>query len=483
MRFPYKGTIVVLSSIIAGCGGKGALPPPSGSSGFGSPSNVDWSTFGDGIAREGFNPNESALTASNASGLRLIWSRDLGRAIDAQPIYAAGVKIGSSTHDVLYVGTEGGLFDAIDAQSGAVLWSKTLGSTTSTCQDLPGGVFGITDTAVFDRTTDRVYVADGQDEVHALAMDTGQEAAGWPVAATPYVSQEHVYAALTYNPSNQLLYVETASYCDTTPYQGRIVAIDTNDASIAATFLPSQSLNGGGLWGMGGASIDASTGDVFIATGNTESTTEHDAYGEQVMRLTADLAVEATNYPGLSSGIDDYDFGSTPMLYQFSSCPPELTAQNKDGVLYIYGQSTIASGPVQSLEMSVPGGGGHFIGVAAYSPQNGLVYIGDPSGYGSYTNGLVALKVQSDCSLALAWQKAEGPNNDDDDNIGATVAGDVVYSADGLGDAIFANDAATGRPLWNSGTTIGGAVMAPPAVTAGHVFVGSWDHKLYAFGI
>jgi hypothetical protein len=303
------------------------------------------------------------------------------------------------------------------------------------------------------------------------------------VTVTPAVSQEHVYSALTYNPANRLLYVETAGYCDITPYQGRIVAIDTGSASIVATFLPAGALNGGGLWGMGGASVDASTNDVFIATGNTESTTAHDAYGEQVVRLTAALSVEAANYPGLANGTSDYDFGSTPMLFSAAGCPQQFTAQNKDGTLYVYASNDLSAGPAQALDMADDSDAGQFIGVATYSPQQNMVYVGDPAGYGIYDDGLVAFTVNGNCSLSLAWQTNEGPQPPDNDSVGSSVANGVAYSVDGIGNQLFANDAQTGAALWNSGALIAGPVFTPPAIAGGEIYVGSWDHELYAFGL
>jgi outer membrane protein assembly factor BamB len=480
-------TLLALALLVSGCGGPGGgttLPSTGGgesSAGASQPS--DWSTFGDGLARQGYNANETTLTSANVATLALQWKQNLGAAITAQSLYAAGVSIGGSLHDVLYIGTEGGLFYAIDAHTGAVLWQKQLGMLTNTCDDLESGEYGITDTATYDRATGRVYVVDGLDKLHALDMKSGKEISGWPVTVTPNSSQEHVYGALTYNPANHFIYVETASYCEDRPYQGRIVAVDTSSTAVVGTFLPSGTGDGGGIWGMGGASIDAATNDVFIGTGDDFGTTRHDDYAEHVIRFTPTLGIVAANYPTLVSGALDYDFGSTPMLFVSPGCPAQLSVKNKDGTLYVYGEDTIASGPLQSLEMADPTEGGRFIGVTTYSPATNMLYVGDPGGYGPYTYGIIALQVQPDCSLTLAWQMTEGVSTTYGDNIGATVANGVAYSNSGRAEEIFANDATTGALLWDSGTTIGGYAFAPPTVTAGHVYVGAWDDNLYAFGL
>ena len=58
----------------------------------------------------------------------------------------------------------------------------------------------------------------------------------------------------------------------------------------------------------------------------------------------------------------------------------------------------------------------------------------------------------------------------------------VVYYGDGFGNTLRAFDAETGAPLWDSGSTINGPILAAPTVVDGRVFVSSWDGHVYAFG-
>ena len=53
------------------------------------------------------------------------------------------LRIKGSLHDVAFIGDAGGIFHAVDADTGALLWKVSLGMWTSPCQDLPGGKFGI----------------------------------------------------------------------------------------------------------------------------------------------------------------------------------------------------------------------------------------------------------------------------------------------------------------------------------------------------
>ena len=454
------------------------------------PAYTDWSTFGFDVARSGYNPNETTLTPGNVSSLQLSWSVDLGAAIDAQAVVATNVAVkphgnkSATAMTLVYVGTEGGTFYALGADTGQTIWHKSLGMQSTSCGDLPSGQFGITGTATFVRSTNRIYVADGLDRVHALDMSSGQEAAGWPVTVATTPSQDHMYGGLTYNAANQLLYAETASICDTSPWHGRIVAISTASASIVATFYPAGPYSGAGIWGMGGASIDTATNDVYVATGNdivAPAPSQSSAYGDAVVQLNANLGVLAFNTAPISE--PDQDFGATPILFQLPGCPAQVSAKNKDGVLFTWNRDSISSGPVQALQLANASSDGAFIGVPAYSPAADLLYVGNPNDFGNFSHGLVALQGQGACSgFTLGWKAAVGPSTTSNDNEAPTVANGVVYFTDGLGHQVFAFSAASGAMLWNSGATISGNVFAAPTAD-GRVYIGSWDHKLYAFGV
>ena len=128
-----------------------------------------------------------------------------------------------------------------------------------------------------DRGKNLLYFADGHNQVHAVNLGTGKEAYGWPVTIADYTPDHNfMHGGLTYNPSNGLLYAVTGSTCDISPWYGRIVAINTNAPSIAGTFYTfsgtsSPGVSGGGIWGPGGGWIDPGTSDVFVATGNADT--------------------------------------------------------------------------------------------------------------------------------------------------------------------------------------------------------------------
>jgi outer membrane protein assembly factor BamB len=437
----------------------------------------DWSTYGFDDARSGENVLETSLGTANAAGLHSLWSFDLGAVTISQPVLASGVVVNSAVRNILYIGTEHGDFYALDADSGAVVWQRNLGSVQTTCHDTPDTVFGIGGAAVIDHSVGVVYVAGGDGGVYGLDMVSGTSKTGWPVKKTFTAAQEHVYGGLTI--AGGQLYVTVASHCDISPYHGRVIDIDIATHRIVKRFYPAgTTVDGGGIWGPGGVSVDTVNGHVFAATGNAKTTPETYRYSDSVVELTNALSV--VGHQALATRFDR-DYGATPILYQAPGCPAQLAAKNKSGILVVYTRGSVSAGYTQRLQIASIKDG-QFNGIPAYSSQTQMLYLSNSSdsNVGTYKHGMVALKVQPDCSLRLAWQVTVGPNFSSVSP--PTVANGVVYYGDGPGDQLLAFDAATGAQLWNSGTTIAGPVFATPMVANGKLYAGSWDHKLYAFG-
>lgn len=448
---------------------------------------IDWPTYGYDARRTGYNPQENTLSVSNVGSLRELWTFELNGVTNTQPIYASGVNVNGVSTSIVYVGDEQGFLYAVNAATGKQIWSQNLGVQQTKCDDLPGGVFGVTSTPSLDRATNRLYASGGNGDVYALDMSTGKIASGWPV---PLVnpSLEHVYGAI--NIFNGKLYAAAASYCDLGKYKGRVLAVDTATARVTEQFIPTGEPGpaGGGIWGMAGVSIDA--GNVYAAVGNAKFIPENYRYANHVVRLDSSLNVISSNYPNESFiGVLplDLDFGATPLLLQSTSCPkPLLAVQNKSGTLYLYDQDNIQSGPLQKLQLAniFKAPEGQFIGIPAFSPATNFVYVSNPSDstLGTYKHGMVALEVQNNCRLKLAWQSTMGPNAQAPYSP-PTVANGVVYQADGVGSTVRAYNASNGNLLWS--TTFPGThpVFAAPTVVNGNLYIGAWDKKLHAFGL
>jgi outer membrane protein assembly factor BamB len=419
---------------------------------------ADWTTFGAGNARRGFTTE-----TLDARSLAHAWSYDLGGVVNAQPLYSGGV---------VFAGSEGGAFAALDAATGTPLWTRRLAAVDTDCSDVPGGVHGISATPVLDRRRRTIWVAGGDARVWALDAATGRTRAGWPVRVGR--RGEHVWGALAR--SRGRLYVATASHCDNAFYRGRLVALDPRSGARRAQWFPVGRARGGGIWGWGGVVADG-RGDLFVATANAQyPRPENYRYAEHLVRLSPRLRVRQAHHPRLPR-MDDNDFGGSPILFRARGCPPQLAVVHKNGQVFLYDRASIRAGPRQRLQV---GSLEAFsaLGTHAWSPRTRTLYVANGS-TGRYAQGLVALRLGSRCRLRLRWQAAYGeaptwPTT-------PVVAGDVVVFGDGSGRRLHALDARTGEPLWSS-DAVTGDLYGGPIVAGGMLFAPSWDEKLHAFG-
>src|SRR5579871_4599159 len=338
---------------LAGCGGSsavnpGAAPQARTVSHVNQPLRVrkassgatDWDSFGFDLQRSGYNPLETKVGTNNVGSLQQLWTANVGNGMVHEPVLASGVYVNGQSTNVLYAGSaNGSTMYAIDATNGSVLWQDPVPSSSYHCYKKTS-TFSIGETPAIDRGKNLLYFSDGQNEVHAVDLATGKEASGWPISVANYTpDHNYMHGGLTYNPANGLLYGVTGSQvCDISPWYGRVVAINTSGPSIAGAFFPMSGTatpgpSGGGIWGPGGASIDPSTNNVFVATGNADTHkggSQHADYSEQVIELSATLGtVIASNYPTnipIVNGDNDFDFGATPLLFQPSGCPLLLAA-------------------------------------------------------------------------------------------------------------------------------------------------------------
>ena len=430
-----------------------ALPAPARA--------ADWTTFGFDNARTGAGTQETTLSPSTAGTLQHAWSYDLGGVINAQPLYAGGV---------VFAGSEAGNLAALDAVTGEPRWTRRVTALDTICNDVPGGVHGISATPVIDRRRGTIWVAGGDGRVWAFDLATGHGRKGWPVRVGG--KGEHVWGALTL--SRGRLYVATASHCDNAFYRGRLVALDPRTGEQRARWFPVGRAKGGGIWGWGGTVADARDGDVYVATANAQyPRPENYRYAEHLIRLSARLRVRQSHHPRLPK-MDDNDFGGSPILFRASGCPRQLAVVHKNGQVFLYDRDRVRSGPRQRLQV---GNLEAFSALGTHAWANRTLYVANGSS-GRYAQGLVALRLDSRCRLGLAWQQPFG--TDPTWPTTPVVANGVVLLGDGSGARLRAFDAASGEPLWDSGD-VTGHLYGAPIVADGRVFAPSWDEKLHAF--
>lgn len=444
----------------------------------GSAHAASWTTYGFDLERTGFNPKEHFLGTVNAGRLREVWSAKLGGVSNTQPIVVEKVELDDGrTLDLVLAGSESGRLIAFDAATGARVWGRRLGSRVTVCKStFPEGRFGVTATPTVDRKRKTVYVVDGKAQAYALDLRTGKTKKGWPATVTKRSRQEHVWGALAF--SRGVLYAGTASHCDEVTFHGRVVGIDRRGEKVAEWFpAGTKRGRGGGVWGWGGVAIDRRDGNLYTATGNGQVVSETVGYSERIVRLSPSLRVVSSHLPNVPKHADN-DFGAAAILYRAKGCPRQAAVVHKSGYLLLYDRKSIKQGPRQTLALANPDESAS-LGTYAYSPKTRMLYVATRSASpdGRYRGGIVALAVGADCRLRLAWQQSPSPTPELPST--PAVANGVVYLASGR--EVFGYDAASGRPLWRSGTAMAGVVYAAPTVVNGRVFAVSWDRKLHAF--
>jgi hypothetical protein len=436
----------------------------------------------------------------------------------AQPLYVAS---GPGSKATLIAVTEQNVVVAIDASSGAQLWTSTIGAPVPVAQ-LPCGdidPLGITGTPVVDTTARAIYVAamttpDGgvtkQHRVFALSLDDGSTLAGWPLdvngITTPGGAQ--TFASTVQNQRGALLlnsgtlYVPYGGHAgDCGAYHGWVVAVPVVHPAAATAW--ATTARGGAVWAPGGIATDGTS--IFAATGNTFAASTWMG-GEAVVRLGAGATFSGaptdffapSDWPHLDAG--DLDVGgSGPVVIDVPGATPSqlLIALGKNGVAYLLdrnnlggfgtGDGTLGEG-LQSAAVST----GSIINAAAsYRTPSGtyVVFntIGSGSGCPAGPGNVVALKIGATAppTLSIAWC-AEHPGRGSP--IVTTTDGTanaVVWTVGAEGNSrLFAFDGDTGTVLFAGGgaAELLGTVrrFQTPIAIHGRIFVAA-DNELVAF--
>jgi outer membrane protein assembly factor BamB len=335
-----------------------------------------------------------------------------------QPGSGAGVLIVATDQDEVY---------AIDAQSGAQIWERTLGEpvprSALPCGNLP--TLGVTGTPVIDPARATLYLdamvmraSEPRHEIYALALADGSIESGWPVdVATalkgsfiPSVQNERGALALF---DGRVFVPYSGHHGDCGDYHGFVVGVSESDPTKVESF--STRARGGGIWGQGGVTGDGKS--LFVATGNTFNARVW-SDGEAVLRLR----------PGLARSVDPRD-SFAPSNWSFldgadqdlgGSAPVPLDVPSAKGVrklIFAIGKS----GEAYLLDRDNLGGIGRPVLSAHLMANQTMVSpavwsAGDAvfvalQGYGANCppekpgKGLVALKIRVDPTLAIetAW--------------------------------------------------------------------------------
>jgi len=440
--------------------------------------------------------------------------------IYAQPLYLTGA---GSAPDQVIVATESDDVYGFNAATGAVVWTKSVGTAVA-ASALPCGAInplGITGTPVIDGTKRIVYLdavtadatATAKHVVHALDADTGDEVSGWPVdldaratsGSTTFQSTlQNQRAALTLL-GGKVFVPFSGHIGDCAGYHGWVVGIATSGTSVEAWATRAVA---GGIWGASGIASDGTS--LFFATGNSKSsaaaggnTSSGDNGGswgdsETVFKFPTSLVPPAagttTDYfvPGNWVSLDDGDAdmgGTSPILVNVPGSTPSalIVALGKDNNAYLLDRANLGGMDATPLAKTAVSNGAIINASAAYTTSKGtyVVFRGAgsncPAGAGG---GLVALQISpgKPPTIATAWcggpAGAGSPAVSQTDGKGSST---IVWSV-GSDNKLHGVDGDTGASVFDGGPTAMSAVnsIQTPIVAQGRIFVAS-NGQIYAW--
>jgi outer membrane protein assembly factor BamB len=297
---------------------------------------LDWPVYGFDTARS----NDATLfTGINARNVTQLARQQvtLDGTVDSSPIYLYGVTVGGAKHNVFFVTTTYGKTEAIDADTGTVLWTFT----PPTYSDLAGTAQITNATPAADPSRTAVYAAAPDGMIRKLDVSDGS--VEWATSITQDPTHEKITSSL--NVANGLVYATTGGYIgDAPPYQGHVVSLDAGTGQVdgvwnslcadrhalidPATCDASDSA----IWSRNGVAIDPQTGELVVASGNGpyDGVTN---FGDSVAVLSPDAATLNRFWaPANQQFLDDadLDLGSTSPAF----LPNGFAVQGgKDGLL------------------------------------------------------------------------------------------------------------------------------------------------------
>jgi Putative Ig domain/PQQ-like domain len=470
----------------------------------------DWLQFNGDPAHSGNNTAETLLTAANVSQLTQKYQITLPSTVDGVPVFLQGVSTPGGVKDLLFVTTMAGHVFALDASSGATVWTHQYGA--GSCIDSNGGTCYTTSSPAIDPNRLYVYSYGLDGNVHKYQVGDGTEilTGGWPQVTTLKGDTEKGSSALAIATSGATtyLYVTHGGYPgDAGDYQGHVTAINLatgtqkvfnamcSDQTVHLTKTTPDCAAGRqtAVWARPGVVYDSGTDRIFFGTGNS-SNGGYDGvkyWSESVLAIHPDgtgaSSKPVDSYtPANFSSLDgsDADLGSTaPAILPVpaNSNVQHLAAQGgKDSQIRL----------INLGNMSGQGGPGHTSGEvqAAFALPQGGVVLSQPAVWVNPADsstwvfvgtggGLAGFKLSVDGAgnptIATQWHTGTGGTS-------PVVANNVLFYAGG--GVVRAVNPATGATLWTS-SSVGSTHWQSPIVANGAVYVTGGSNHLTAFAL
>jgi outer membrane protein assembly factor BamB len=310
----------------------------------------------------------------------------------------------------VYVATENDIVYALSSSSGAVTWSRHVGSAVPSsalpCGDISPSV-GITGTPVIDPTKQEIFVvADemvkGKPEHELVGLKTSSGAVALrervdPPGADPAALLQRTGLTLD---ANRVVFAMGGNYGDCSSYRGRVVSVAENGSrpsffTVDASAGDSQ----GAIWMGGAAPVIDAQGNVWVSVGNGSVRSAGQAYddSDSTLELSSSLRLKQYFAPAswASDNASDADMSASPALL----ADGQVVQAGKSPNVYLLNGAHL--GGIGKEEASLSGlcsndidGGTAVVGTTVYLPC---------------LSGTVAVRVvASPASMKVLWSASVG---------------------------------------------------------------------------
>ena len=501
--FTATGSLVAVASLgfgVSHCGNNvqdgEADPAHAATVSEAAVAKYNWLQFGGDSRHSGNNTLEATITPQNVGNLVQLFKISLPETIEGAPVVLTHVSTSTGFHDIAYMTTRTGVLLAVDAYTGATLWSRQPTNAQITMSS-----------PAIDPSLAYVYSTGLDGHLHKYTVGDGTEitTGGWPELFTLKPTVEKGGTAITIATVGGVpyLYMGVGGYDgDGGDYQGHVTTINLNtgtqkvfndmcsDQTVHFSFTVDCSSAKSGIWAKAGLTFDPATARLYAVTGNGTFNPASHLWGDSIIALNSDGSgangnpvdsYTPSNYQSLQSS--DKDLGSTNLLVlpNSGSKYPHLAAQSgKDQVVRL----------INLDNLSGQGGPGHVAGEISsaalptggenQNPSSTWINPTDNSTwlfFVSPSKGINAFRLSVDGSgnpsLVAMWHLGGGGG-------GSAIANNVLYYASD--NNFHALNPVTGAELWhNTGTGL--IHWQTPTIANGVVYLGDRGRKLTAFAL
>ncbi len=472
-------------------------------------SQVVVSTAWNDNTRDGVNSNESILKPSNIGSLQKLWTNPLDGKSSTQPLFIPA-SLNGTANDMVIATTWNNTVYALNALTGATIWSTNFGSTWTTGYTgvLYSTPIGIISAPVVDTSTGYLYVitVNGTPTytLRKLAISTGAQSLSVNISGSypgtgcgsDHTSGGNVLFFATWELqrtpltlANGNIYFGFGAGNEPFQWHGWVFSYDTATLTQQNVLLLTSTGCGAGVW----SPITVDTfGNLYFLTGNGDynGTTN---FSQSLIKTNGSLVIQGSFTPSnnASTTAVDADLASgKPMLLTISGTL-YITWSSKDGRGWLIDTTNLcglqgsggctASQVFTVFSLTAGGdtgtfGGGPFMNSIVYFPILGQDMFGLTLLSGSFGSSF-----NTSSTFGQVW--ASGTSNNGTNPIlwALTVDDDPGGTPQEV--TLRAFNPSTLAEYWNSGRLGYMAKFSAPTIANGQIYVSTWDNGIKAFNL